>query len=42
VALVGGMEGAIIGLIVSASILVLGMLTRSGDRAPVAASAPSA
>lgn len=42
VALVGGMEGAIIGLVVSASILVLGLLTRSGDRAPVVASAPSA
>lgn len=42
VALVGGMEGAIIGLVVSAGILVLGLLTRSGDRAPVVASAPSA
>ena len=41
-ALVVGLEGGIIGLVVSASIVVLGLLTRSGDRAPVAASSPSA
>ncbi|HEY5783870.1 MAG TPA: hypothetical protein VIT65_03750 [Microlunatus sp.] len=40
-ALIAGMEGAIIGLVVSGSIVVLGLLTRSGDRSRAAAPSPS-
>ncbi|HEY5978242.1 MAG TPA: hypothetical protein VIT41_01295 [Microlunatus sp.] len=40
-ALVAGLEGAIIGLVVSVCIVILGLLTRSGDGARVPASSPS-
>ena len=41
VALIAGLDGAIIGLVIGAVIVVLGLLTRAGDQAPVAANTPS-